>query len=214
MPEYLGRMLATEGEGMKDPLAGKRRDIMARKVKVLIWPAVGENGVTLPCPVEKGQRFDVSGVPVIEIENVSRKLPAGRRAEWHATYVRHEVDRPQLLRRVPSGLPSKASEHVGLTEQEKARRESAYTSSLALSLGREEPESVGPDWDDPGVAEREEQRRKALVEVNTEEANRKAARKIRAKLDDVPRLGRMGKDLTPQLEDIYRRLNDAMEEAA
>lgn len=199
---------------MRDPLAGKRRDIAARKVKVLIWPAVDEKGVTIPAPVEKGDRFQVSGVPVIEIEKVTRKFPAGRKAEWHATFVRHEVDRPQLLRRVPSGLPSSDREHVGLTEQEKARRESAYTSSLALSLGREEPESVGPDWDDPGVAEREENRRKALAEVNTEEANRKAARKIRAKLDEAPRLGRMGKDLTPQLEDIYRRLNDVIEEAA
>lgn len=174
---------------MKDPLAGKRRGIINRETKVLIWPAVNNEGVTVPCPVEKGDRFNVSGVPVIEIEKVARKLPAGRRAEWHATYIRHEVDRPQLLRRVPSGLPSKASEHVGLTEQEKARRESAYTSSLALSLGREEPESVGPDWDDPGVAEREDRRKAAQRE-------RQHEREVQATKSRLNRLIRNAK--TPQ----------------
>lgn len=197
-------MLATEGEGMKDPLAGKRRDIMARKVKVLIWPAVDDNGFTLGCPVEKGQRFDVSGVPVIEIERVTRKLPAGRKAEWHATFIRHEVDRPQLLRRVPSGLPSKASEHVGLTEQEKARRESAYTSSIGLSLGKEEPESVGPDWIDPNAAEREVQRQMDRRDTMKQEDD---LLKAAIRLKQVGKQSsRKGRDLTPLLRDIFDRL--------
>ena len=192
MPEGVGRVLATEGEGMKDPLAGKRRDIMARKVKVLIWPAVDDNGFMLGCPVEKGQRFDVSGVPVIEIERVTRKLPAGRKAEWHATFIRHEVDRPQLLRRVPSGLPSSDREHVGLSDVEKARVDGNYTSSLALSVGREEPESVGPDWEDMGVAERAKNRIEARSELRAEEEAERANRQVRAEL------GRVLKGLTPE----------------
>ena len=169
---------------MKDPLAGKRRDIMARKVKVLIWPAVSNEGVTVPCPVEKGQRFDVSGVPVIEIENVTRKLPAGRKAEWHATYVRHEVDRPQLLRRVPSGMPTPSNKTDGLSDIERARVESAYTSSPTQAIV-DEPESVGPDWDDPGVAERVKNRIEARSELRAEEEAERANRQVRAQLGRV-----------------------------
>lgn len=204
-----------KGHRMKDPLAGKRRGIINRETKVLIWPAVNNEGVTVPCPVEKGDRFNVSGVPVIEIEKVARKLPAGRRAEWHATYIRHEVDRPQLLRRVPSGLPSSDREHVGLTEQEKARRESAYTSSLALSLGREEPESVGPDWDDPGVAEREMNRQKAVSSRMTEERILKEATNAAARVkQEIIERGAKGEDLTHLLADIYERLAVEGKEAA
>ena len=177
---------------MKDPLAGKRRGIINRETKVLIWPAVNNEGVTVPCPVEKGDRFNVSGVPVIEIEKVARKLPAGRRAEWHATYIRHEVDRPQLLRRVPSGLPSSDREHVGLSDVEKARVDGNYTSSLALSVGREEPESVGPDWEDMGVAERAKNRIEARSELRAEEEAERANRQVRAEL------GRVLKGLTPE----------------
>lgn len=169
---------------MSDPLAGKRRDIMARKAKVLIWPAVDEIGVTLQAPVEKGQRFPVSGVPVIEIESITRKLPAGRKAEWHATFIRHEVDRPQLLRRVPSGMPTPSNKTDGLSDIERARVESAYTSSPTQAIV-DEPESVGPDWEDPGVAERAKNRIEARSELRAEEEAERANRQVRAQLGRV-----------------------------
>lgn len=198
---------------MRDPLAGKRRDIMARKTTVLIWPAVNEEGVTLPAPVEKGDRFPVSGVPVIEIENVTRKLPAGRRAEWHATFIRHEVDRPQLLRRVPSGIPDGPDKVAGRSEMERARVESAYTSSPRQALV-DEPESVGPDWEDPGVAERVKNRIEARTEIRAEEEAERANRQVRAQL------GRVLKGLSVEnrlalLAQIQRDCEQAeMEEAA
>ena len=169
---------------MKDPLAGKRRGIINRETKVLIWPAVNNEGVTVPCPVEKGDRFNVSGVPVIEIEKVARKLPAGRKAEWHATFIRHEIDRPQLLRRVPSGMAATSREHVGLTEIEKARRDGNYTSSSGQAIV-DEPESVGPDWEDPGVAERAKNRIEARSELRADEEAERANRQVRAQLGRV-----------------------------
>lgn len=156
-----------------------------RGAKVLVWPAVDEEARTVPCPVEKGQCIPIPGVPVIEIESVNRKLPAGRKAEWHVTFVRHEIDKPQLLRRVPSGLASSVRDHVGLSESEKARRDGEYTSSLALSLGKEEPESVGPDWEDPGVAERAKNRIEARSELRAEEEAERANRQVRAQLGRV-----------------------------
>ena len=156
-----------------------------RGAKVLVWPAVDEEAKTVPCPVEKGQRIPVPGVPVIEIESVNRKLPAGRKAEWHVTFIRHEVDRPQLLRRVPSGLASTVRDHVGLSESEKARIDGNYTSSLALSLGKEEPESVGPDWDDAGVAERAKNRIEARSELRAEDEARREAEQVRTYLGRV-----------------------------
>lgn len=175
-----------------------------RGTKVLVWPAVDEESKTVPCPVEKGQRIPVPGVPVIEIESVNRKLPAGRKAEWHATFIRHEVDRPQLLRRVPSGLASSVRDHVGLSESEKARIDGNYTSSLALSLGKEEPESVGADWSDPKAGEREVQRQMDRRETIRQEDE---LLKVAARLKQVGKQSsRNGRNLTPLLKDIYARL--------
>lgn len=186
-----------------------------RGTKVLVWPAVDEEAQTVPCPVEKGQRIPIPGVPVIEIESVNRKLPAGRKAEWHVTFIRHEVDRPQLLRRVPSGLASSVRDHVGLSESEKARIDGEYTSSLALSLGKEEPESVGPDWEDPGVAEREMNRQKAVSSRMTEERILKEATNAAARVkQEIIERGAKGQDLTPLLADIYERLAVEGKEAA
>lgn len=198
---------------MKDPLAGKRKAIARKETAVLIWPAVGEEGVLLPAPVSKGERFAVHGVPMIQIESCNRKLPAGKPAEWHATFVRLEVDRPQLLRRVPSGLPSSSDMADGRTDIERARVESAYTSSARMAIV-DEPESVGPDWVDPGVAERKKRRLEAMKEERAEELAREQVRKLKARLDQVAiPMGRKGTDLTAELQPIYDRLNE-MEEAA
>lgn len=196
---------------MKDPLAGKRKAISRKDVTVLIWPAVNSKGKPLPAPVQKGDRFRVSGVPVIEIERVSRKLPAGRKPEWHATYVRHEVDRPVLLRRVPSGMPDGPDKVRGRSEQERARVESSYTSSPKLAVV-DEPESVGPDWVDPGAAAREKRRLEDRRSVVDQEAE---VMKAAARLKQVGKeQARKGKDLTYLLEDIYERLAQETKEAA
>lgn len=196
---------------LSDPLAGKRRLIAERKVSVLVWPAVGEDGDVLPAPVAKGDRFLVHGVPEIVIESCNRKLPAGKPAEWHASFVRLEVDRPQLLRRVPSGLPSRHDRSVGLSDIERARVEGNYTSSVRMALV-DEPESVGPDWKDTGVAEREARRLKDRRVVQDEETEaRKAAARVK---QVVLETGRKGKDLTPLLDDIYARLAEETKEAA
>jgi len=201
------------GEAVRDPLLGMRRRIARKEVSVLIWPAVGGDGELLPAPVKRGERFAVHGVPVIQIESCNRKLPAGKPAEWHASFVRLEVDRPQLLRRVPSGLPSAHDKSDGLSDIERARVEGNYTSSARMALV-DEPESVGPDWKDHGVNEREKNRLAALREQKAEDLAREEARKLKARVDQVViRTGKKGVDLTHELQPIYDRLNE-MEEAA
>lgn len=162
---------------MRDPLAGKRKAIARKEVSVLIWPAVSENGKPLPAPVSKGERFAVHGVPVIQIESCNRKLPAGKPAEWHATFVRHEVDRPQLLRRVPSGLPTSNDRADGRSDIERARVESAYTSSMRMAIV-DEPESVGPDWVDTGAAQRTKRRHEARQEMEAERLSNNARARL------------------------------------
>lgn len=198
---------------MKDPLAGKRKGIMSRELKVLIWPAVDANGRILPCPVEKGEKFKVSGVPEIQIEKVSRKLPAGKPAEWHAVFVRLEVDRPQLLRRVPSGMPD-GPDRSGRSDIERARVESAYTSSVGQAIVNE-PESVGPDWEDRNRAERETERQAAVRERMTEERVLREANNLAARVkQEVIERGAKGHDLTHLLADVYERLASEGKEAA
>lgn len=199
---------------MKDPLAGKRKAIARKDVTVLIWPAVNSKGELLPAPVAKGERYEVHGVPEILIESCNRKLPAGKPPEWHATFVRLEVDRPQLLRRVPSGLPSSADRADGRSDVERARVESAYTSSARLALV-DEPESVGPDWKDPGVAEREKNRQEAVKARMSEERVLREATNLAARVkQEVIERGSKGEDLTHLLADVYARLAKERKEAA
>lgn len=189
-----------------DPLTDTRRKISSEVrsgSKVLIWPAVDENGVTIVAPVRKGDRFTVPGVPVVEIDKVSRRLPAGRKAEWHVTFIRLEVDRPQLLRRVPSGVPDGPGRSTGGDDIERARIESGYTSSPQQSLDRE-PESVGAKWEDNGAAEREVQRVLDRREImNQEDELLKAATRLK---QVGKQSSRKGRDLTYFLRDIYDRL--------
>lgn len=191
---------------MADPLAGLRDKINNGDVSVLRFPANRD------CPVAKGDTFELRSCSIV-IESVNRKLPAGKPAEWHVQFVRLDVDRPQLLRRVPSGLPTPHDKHDGLSAIERARRESAYTSSPQQALDRE-PESVGPDWKDPGVTERKKRHLEAMKEERAEELAREQIRKLKARLDQVAiPMGKKGKDLTSELQPIYDRLNE-MEEAA
>lgn len=137
---------------------GLKRSIAHGETRRLTWPA------SQPCPVEKGDRFPIRKWLTIEIEKISRRIPKGKPAEWHAEFIRHEADRPQLLRRTPAGLPLQPHEMAGLTEIERARRDGNYTTSPGLAL-IDEPESVGPDWVDVGAVSRAEvfraERRKA-----------------------------------------------------
>jgi hypothetical protein len=162
-----------------DPLAGFRDKINNGDIAVLRFPANRD------CPVKKGDEFELRSCSIV-IESVNRKLPAGKPAEWHVQFVRLDVDRPQLLRRVPSGLPTPHDKHDGLSAIERARRESAYTSSPKQALV-DEPESVGPDWKDPGAPERV----KRLHEARHDMEQERIANNARAEL------GRVLKGLTP-----------------
>lgn len=174
---------------MKDPLAGKRAAINDRDVTVLIWPAVDSQGHTPPCPVAKGDRFTLRSC-VIEIEQPARKLPKGRKAEWHATFIRHETERPQLLRSAPPKRPpSEDDAHLGLTQTERARREGMYTASRFAAL-KDEPESVGPDWKDEGVGEREQRR----LEAQRERQREREAQAAKSRLNRLLRNARTPKE--------------------
>lgn len=177
---------------MTDPLAGLRTQIVDWQLKVLRWPA------DQPCPVKVGDRFPIRGGTItIEINRVTRKLVRGKGAEWHATFIRHEKDRPQLLRFTPPTRPPRVADQlIGLTETERARRESAYTSSLNQA-SPEEPESVGPDWEDPHRMNRELNRQHARREQEIERQEAAARRE----------LGRLLRGLTlDQREEMLRDL--------
>jgi len=198
---------------MKDPLAGKRTAINDRTMKTIIWPAMDDEGRTVPCPVAKGDRFTLRSC-VIEIETISRSLRGGV-AEWHARFIRHERERVYLLRFTPpTRPPSEDDSHLGLSQEERAKREGMYTSSRH-SASPHEPESVGPDWKDTRKAERELERqdaRKARLDVERQdrEVDRAAAR-----VKQVGKtLGAKGVDLTDELADIYARLAEMERKAA
>lgn len=191
-----------------DPLAGYRKAINAREVKVLRWPA------DKPCPVKRGERFTLQSC-VIEIDTVNRKLVKGKAAEWHATFIRHEQDRINLLRFTPpTRAPHQSDSQLGMTETEKARREGNYTSSLK-SASPHEPESVGPDWVDKNAPERELRRQEERKAAMTTERADAEVDKAAARLKQVAKtLGRNGHDLTGLLADVYERLAREEREAA
>jgi hypothetical protein len=179
-----------------------------RKARILQWPHAGR------CPVEVGERFELQSC-VIEITRVRESLKAGADPLWIAEFTRHEEERPQLLRFVPpTRQPSHKDENLDLSETERARRESAYTST-SHAASPHEPESVGADWEDKRRGERELERqtaRKAAMTAKDSDAeiDRAAdALKRRGKA-----LGRKGIDLTDTLAEIYARLAAAEKEAA
>lgn len=74
--------------------------------------------------------------------------------------------------------------------------------------------TVPPDWKDEGASDRERRRLEAMREGRAEQNMRRQSRQIKAKLDEVNRLGAQGIDLTHELDDIIERLNGAMKDAA
>lgn len=156
-----------------------RVGIADRKIKVLRWPA------DEPCPVEKGDRFEIRGV-VIEIESIKRKINKGQPAEWHATFIRHEPDRVHLLRQAPPvHAGSEKDLDIDLSATERARRDGCYTSSKVAAMPLE-PESVGPDWDDAKAAEREAIRHAARKEIERERMEQAAKSRINRLLRGLP----------------------------
>lgn len=120
-----------------------------------------------------------------------------------------------LLRSAP---PAHA-DHEEITDLDafaikRAAAESAYTSSEYAAMPNE-PESVGPDWEDKGRAKREkdrlDERKAAMSEATLEmEAKKLAARAKQVVLER----GRKGEDLTHLLADVYERLANETREAA
>ena len=179
-----------------------------RKARILQWPHAGK------CPVEVGDRFELQSC-VIEITRVRESLKAGADPLWIAEFTRHEEEKVFLLRSAP---PAHA-DHEEQTDLDaaaikKAAAESAYTSSQHGALPNE-PESVGPDWEDKGRAKREkdrlDERKAAMSEAMLEmEAKKLAARAKQVVLER----GRKGEDLTHLLADVYARLACERKEAA
>jgi hypothetical protein len=191
-----------------DPLAGKRKAINEGKVTVLRYPA------SKPCPVRPGERHALQSC-VIEIERVIRKLIKGKEAEWHVTFIRHEEDRPYLLRFTPPAHADRDDRRdADASAIERARVESAYTSTTHAASPHE-PESVGPDWEDKHKAERELERQKAREERMTVDDNEEAVKKLAARVKQVGLTrARGGHDLTHLLADVYERLAAEEQEAA
>lgn len=80
---------------MKDPLAGKRAAINAGEITTLTWPDEGKGP-----PVKRGEFFLLRACG-IEITSV-RRVGAGLRAEWRATFRRiPKPQKPHLL--APAG---------------------------------------------------------------------------------------------------------------
>jgi len=184
-----------------------------RKARILQWPH-GDS-----CPVRVGDRFELQSC-VIEITRVRESLKAadeeGRpRSLWIAEFTRHEEERPQLLRFVPpTRQPSHKDENLDLSETERARRESAYTST-SHAASPHEPESVGADWVDEGAGQRELARQKERKARALEIRNKEAIESTAARLKQVGHtLGAKGRDLTPMLADIIERMDKEHKEVA
>lgn len=193
---------------MSDPLAGYRKQINERKVAVLRFPA------SKPCPVEAGERYPHQSC-VIEIESVHRKIIKGKEAEWHVTFIRHEQDKINLLRQSPPvHASSEQDANLDLSKAERARRDGNYTGTTYSAMPNE-PESVGPDWQDKRAPERElqrqEERRARMTEAREREEAEKAAARFKHEL--LGKVGK-GKDLTPLLADVFERLARDEREAA
>jgi hypothetical protein len=168
-----------KGSTVKDPLAGMRLSIAEKTIKVLRWPA------DEPCPVEKGEKFEVRGA-VIEIETINRKIVKGAPAEWHATFIRHEPDRVHLLRQNPPvHAGSEKDLDIALPAAERARRDGNYTSSRVSAMPME-PESVGPDWIDPRSAERSLLHKEARKDLERERMEQAAKSRLNRILKGLP----------------------------
>jgi len=184
-----------------------------RRARVLQWPH-GDS-----CPVRVGERFELQSC-VIEITRVRESLKAadeeGRpRSLWIAEFTRHEEEKPQLLRFVPpTRQPSRSDDNLDLSATERARRESAYTST-SHAASPHEPETVGADWEDKNRGKRELERQAAYRERMDEERTLVEATKLAARVkQEVIARGAKGEDLTHLLADVYERLAGDQKEAA
>lgn len=193
---------------MTDPLAGQRRAINARTARILTWPH------DAGCPVKVGDRFKLASCEV-EITRVKESIKPGRDPLWVAEFTRHEQERTYFLRAAPPAhADGEEDTRLDAASIKKAGVESAYTSSPVAAI-QNEPESVGPDWEDKGMAERELRRQEERKARMTTERAEAEVDKAAARLKQVGRtLGRNGRDLTPLLDEIYERLAREEREAA
>jgi hypothetical protein len=193
---------------MSDPLKGQRRAVLSGEINVFRWPHKG------PCPVSVGNRFPVGHIEV-EITRVKESLKAGRLPLWIAEFTRIEPDTVHLLRSAPPAHDDGAEQHdLDDREIRKAAAASAYTSSPYAAVPNE-PESVGPDWEDKKRGERELERQQVRKARMTVEQSDAEVDKAAARLKQVGKtLGRRGVDLTDDLRDIYERLAEMERKAA
>lgn len=124
---------------MTDPLAGQREAINAG-AESLLWPSVDANGKQLPCPVKRGEVYELRTCR-ITITQVHR-LGRAQDWQWRAGFIRTKrvgADRVHLLAK-KGGYTDDPRQALQMREQEGGWRE------VAENLGPPpEPEAVPPE---------------------------------------------------------------------
>lgn len=114
---------------------------------------------------------------------------------------------------VPAARPDELVRPPTNEDIEEARVNGNYLTGAPEVDGDKLP-TVPPTWIDSGRAQREHKRLEALREDRAAQNMRRQSRQIKAKLDEVARMGEKGIDLTHELDDIIERLNGAMKDVA
>lgn len=197
-----------QGNRIGDPLAGHRKPITES-----VRAGKGAFRFSGDSPVSKGERYHL---PCGEIVIGKITTGANKRGERYAEVQFTNIDRDRLyyLRStVPAARPDEMVKAPTAEDIERARIDGNYLTGAPEADGDPLP-TVPPDWIDSGRAQREIDRREAQRELRASQNMRRQSRQIKAKLDEVNRMGEKGIDLTHELDDIIERLNDAMKDAA
>lgn len=196
------------GKRIGDPLAGHRKPITEA-----VRAGKGSYRFSGDSPVGKGERYHL---PCGEIVVGKVTTGANKRGERFAEVQFTNIDRDRLyyLRStVPAARPDEMVKAPTAEDIERARIDGNYLTGAPEAGGDPLP-TVPPDWKDSGRAQREIIRREAQRELRASQNMRRQSRQIKAKLDEVNRMGEKGIDLTHELDDIIERLNGAMRDAA
>jgi hypothetical protein len=196
------------GQQIGDPLNGHRSEI-AKAVKAGkgVFYMDGDSFVL------KGDRYHLPCGEIVVSKVTTKTTKRGEtRTEIHFTHL--VEDKVYFLRStVPAAKPDELVKPPTAGDIEEARINGNYLTGAPEKGGDRLP-TVPPTWKDSGRAEREQKRLEALREERAVQNMRRQSRQIKAKLDEVNRMGEKGVDLTHELDDIIERLNGAMKDAA
>lgn len=127
------------GAGVSDPLAGQREAVNGG-AESLLWPSIDAKGNRLPCPVKRGETFELRSCR-ITITKIHR-LGRAQGWQWRAEFIRTKrvaADRVHLLAK-RGGYTDDPRQALQAREQEGGWRE------VAENLGPPpEPEAVPPE---------------------------------------------------------------------